>query len=132
VPRFRVPDWLKDFVLYLGAARLLFGSAPTRQQPLQMRLTPLVTALSDQTEQGASSSNAILPALAQELFKVPRRSPLQGCPPAVWWCLELQPFRDAATREPCSPPDLTAGKPLISESMDGGENLLPRCSVRKA
>ena len=37
VPSFRVPDWLKDFELYLGVVCLLFGSAPTRQQPLQMR-----------------------------------------------------------------------------------------------
>ncbi len=132
VPRFRVPDWFKDFVLYLAIARLLFGSAPACQPPLQMRLTPLVTKLSDQTEKGASSSNAVLPALAQELFKIPRRSPLQSCPPAVRWCLELQPFRDAATREPCSPSDLAAGKALISERMDGGENLFPRRPVRQA
>ena len=30
------------------------------------------------------------------------------------------------------PPDLAAGQPLISERMDGGENLFPRCSVGKA
>ena len=80
VPSFRVPDWLKDFVLYLWIARLLFGSAPTRQQPLQMRQTPFATTLLDQTEQGASSLDAVLPTLAQKLFKVPRRSPLQSCP----------------------------------------------------
>lgn len=122
VPRFRVPDRFQDLVLQGRALRLLFGSAPPRQQPLQMRRAPLVATLSDQTEQGASSSNSALPALAQELFKVPRRSRLQSCPPAVRRRLELQPFRDAATREPCSPPNLAAGKPLISKRMDGGEN----------
>ena len=48
MPRFRVPDRLQDLVLQGGALRLLFRSAPTRQQPLQMRLTPLVTTISDQ------------------------------------------------------------------------------------
>ena len=83
-------------------------------------------------EQGAASANAVLPALAQELFKVPRLSPLQSCRPTVRWCLELQPFRDAATREPCLPRDLAAGQALISEGMDGGENFFPRRPVRKA
>ena len=70
---------------------------------------PLVTTLLEHAEQGSASSNAVRPALAQELFKVPRRRWFQSGPPAVRWCLELQPFRDAATREPCSLPDLAAG-----------------------
>ncbi len=132
VPRFRVADRLQDLGLQGGPLRLLFGSTPARQQPPQMRRTPLVTTLSDQTEQGASSSNTVLPALVQQLFKVPRRCQLQSSPPAVRRRLELQPFRDAATREPCPPPYLAAGKPLISERIDGGEYLLPRRPVRKA
>lgn len=50
VPRFRVPDRFQDLVLQGRALRLLFGSAPPRQQPLQMRRAPLVATLSDQTE----------------------------------------------------------------------------------
>ena len=99
VPRFRVPHRLRNLVFQGGPHRLLFSSAPTRQQTLQMRLAPLVTTLLDQTEQGAANSNAVLPALAKVLFKVPRRCRLQSGPPAVRWCLELQPFCDAATRE---------------------------------
>ena len=47
--RFRVPDRFQDLVLQGRALRLLIGSAPPRQQPLQMRRAPLVATLSDQT-----------------------------------------------------------------------------------